>query len=67
MRANSPEQQASVVADILPSESSLPIILHRSGMHRDYFADRDSLRIVVPGLKLDLKQLTMFIGAFATA
>src|ERR1700676_5534558 len=57
----SPEHQASVVADILLSESSLAIILHRSGMHWDYFADRDSLGIVVPGLKLDLKPLTMFI------
>jgi hypothetical protein len=30
-------------------------------MYRDYFADRDSLGIVVPGLELDVKQLTIFI------
>src|SRR5256885_2449341 len=45
----------------LPNESAFAIVLHRPRMNRNHLADCDSLGIVVPGLELNLKQLTMFI------
>ena len=44
-----------ILLSCLLNESTLAIVFQRSGVHRNHFADRNSLRIVIPWLQLNLK------------